>query len=268
MTMGREPSFETIELRLDGPVAELVLARPDCRNAMDERMGAEIELACERLARQEGLRALLVRGKGASFSAGGDFSFIEERTRASHEANVEAMLRFYGRFLAIRRVPVPTVAVIHGHAVGAGLCFALACDLRLASVDAKLGASFVRIGLHPGMGATALLPALVGPAVAADLLLTGRTVGAEEALRLGLVSSVHPTVDLLEAARRQAGRIAEAGPVAVRQLVRTLRAPLDAALVTALQREAACQAADYATEDVQEAIAAFREKRPPRFVGR
>ncbi len=257
--------YERIELHLSGPVGELVLARPERRNAMDERMGEEIQDACGRLEDTEGLRALLVRGRGASFSSGGDFAFIEERTRHRAEENEAAMRRFYEAFLSIRSVPVPTVAAIHGHAVGAGLCLALACDVRLASVDARLGAGFVRIGLHPGMGATALLPAIAGPAVAADLLLTGRVVGAEEALRLGLVSSVHPALDLLEAARAVAGRIAEGSAQAVRQLVRTLRAPLDEALGAALAREAACQAANYASADVREAIAAFREKRPPRF---
>ncbi len=261
-----EAGYERIELHhLQGPVVELVLARPQRRNAMDERMGEEIRDACERIAKADAVRAVLVRGRGASFSAGGDFAFIEERTRDGAEQNVAAMRRFYDAFLSVRTVPVPTVAAIHGYAVGAGLCLALACDLRLASVDARFGASFVRIGLHPGMGATALLPAIAGPAVAADLLLTGRTIDAEEALRLGLVSAVHPAVDLLEAARALAARIAEGAPLAVRQTVRTLRAPLDEALRGALAREAACQADNYASEEVQEAIAAFRAKRPPRF---
>jgi enoyl-CoA hydratase len=176
------------------------------------------------------------------------------------------MRAFYESFLSIREVPVPTIAALHGHALGAGLCFALGCDIRIAADDAKMGVTFVRVGLHPGMGATHLLERAIGAACSADLLLTGRVVDALEGLRMGLVSAVYPAQDLLAAARRLAEQLASAAPVALRQTKDTLRR--SRSLDDALDREALCQAIDYASGDVSEAIAAFREKRKPVFRGR
>lgn len=261
-------SYENIELSVDGPVGELVLRRPDVRNAMTREMGEEIERAVADIDAARDLRVLLVRGEGKAFSAGGDFAYIEERTRCGHEENRRAMGQFYRKFLSIRRVRVPTIAVVHGPAVGAGLCFAMACDVRLAAPGVKMGVNFVRIGLHPGMGATHLLPALVGPAKAAELLLTGKLIESDEAERIGLVNAVYATAEVEPAARAMAEQIATAAPVAVAQTRETLHKRLDRQLEQALDREADAQAVDYATEDMAEGIRAFKEKRTPEFRGR
>lgn len=250
-----------------GEIGELILARPQARNAMTDTMGAEIQRAVAELDAQPRLRAVLVRGEGEAFSAGGDFAMLAERTRHGQAENRAAMRAFYERFLSVRALRVPTIAVIAGPAIGAGLCFALACDLRVAAADAKLSASFVRLGLHPGMGATFLLPRLIGPAAAADLLLTGRSVDAYEALRLGLVNQVHPPEALDAAARALAAQIAGAGPLAVAQTKATLDGALDRDLESALEREAEAQAVSFASDDLKEALQAIRERRPPRFRG-
>jgi enoyl-CoA hydratase len=261
-------SYREIRLRSDGAnVVELVLARPEARNAMTDAMGAEIERAVGEINAAANVRAVLVRGEGNAFSAGGDFAMLAARSQGSEMENRAAMRRFYAAFLSIRRVRVPTIAVIAGPAIGAGLCFALGCDLRIAAAGAKLAASFVRVGLHPGMGASFLLPRLIGRAAATDLLLTGRAISADEALRLGLVNQVHPPAAVEAAAHALATEIAAAAPLAVAQTKATLAAALDAGLDAALEAEAEAQAFDFGTSDFAEALCAAGERRPPRFTG-
>jgi enoyl-CoA hydratase len=231
---------------------------------MTERMGLEIAAAIERLG---DTRVLVVRGEGKVFSGGGDFSFIEERSKDSAENNRRAMRRFYGLYLSILKSPVPTIAVLHGAALGAGLCFAMACDLRLAAASTKLALNFVRIGLHPGMGATHFLPRLVGSAKAAELLLTGRTLDSAEAERIGLVNAVYGDEEIVSRAEALARVIAESAPLAVARTTWSLRQSSDG-LDEALDREAMAQALDYQTADLQEGIRAFRERRAPIFSGR
>jgi len=259
--------YSEIHVVAVGEIAEIVLARPAARNAMTDVMGAEIQRAVVELNARPGLRVVLVRGQGEAFSAGGDFAMLAERAEHEPDDNRAAMRAFYAGFLSVRTLRVPTIAVIGGPAIGAGLCFALACDLRLAATTARLAASFVRLGLHPGMGATFLLPRLIGPAAAADLLLTGRSVDADEALRLGLVNQVHPPEALDAAARTLAAQIAGAGPIAVAQTKQTLLGALERDLDDALDREADAQATNFESVDLQEALQAVAEHRPPRFRG-
>lgn len=178
------------------------------------------------------------------------------------------MKRFYELFLSVRDLPVPTVAAINGHAIGAGLCITLGCDLRVADAGAKLAFNFSQLGIHPGMGATWTLPRLVGPALAADLLYTGRTLSGEEAAAIGLVSRAVPRDDVLAEATALARRIAEAAPLPVRGIKHALRHSAERTLDQQLAWEAEQQALCYETGDMQEGLAAAREKRAPRFRGR
>jgi enoyl-CoA hydratase/carnithine racemase len=260
--------LEQVEVSVEAGVAELVLDRPATRNAMTEPMGQDIRAAVDSLRAREDLRVVIVRGAGGVFSAGGDLSFIEECAAAGAFANRCRMEDFYRLFLSVRALRVPTIAAVGGPAIGAGACFALACDLRVAAADARFGFTFVKLGLHPGMGATYFLPRVVGPAAAADLLLTGRTVDAQEAARLGLVSRVVPPDRLLDEARALAAEIAAGAPIATAQTALTLRGSLERTLDEALAREAHAQSIDYGTADVAEGVAAIRERRPPRFRGR
>ncbi len=251
-----------------GRVSRIVLCRPDKHNAMTVEMGRLIAEAVDRINASSEPRVVLVAGEGRAFCAGGDFSLIEENSRRGAEENRKNMVLFYGTFLSVLRLTVPSIAVLHGAAVGAGLCLALACDIRLAAREAKLGANFVRVGLHPGMGCSLLLPHVVGAARARDLILSGRLVSGEEAERYGLVSDAVPRAELDALVAERAAQIASAAPIAVTQAKATLQAGLESELTAALHREAANQAIDFATEDLREAVAAFREGRPPGFSGR
>lgn len=256
-------------LRLDlGRIATLTLTRADRLNALTPEMAEELGPVLASLDDDPEVRVLIVRGEGRAFCAGGDFGIIETATTRPIEENRTVIRRFYASLLAITRVRVPTIAVLHGATVGAGLCLAAACDLRVATDDARLGANFVRIGLHPGMAATALLPRLVGTARATELLLTGRTVTGIEAADMGLVHRAVPAAALEATVVELAEALASAAPMAIRQLKETLQRTLWPALEAATDRESLAQSIDFASDDVKEAVSAFREGRPPRFVGR
>ena len=260
--------FRYVHVYQEAETAFLTLADPDKRNAMTVAMGEELSRACRTLASRDDIRAVIVTGEGSAFSAGGDLDFIlETRSLPLHERKTR-MLPFYHLYLSILELPVPVIAAINGPAIGAGACFAIACDLRVASSRARLGFTFVRLALHPGMGATHFLPRLVGPARAADLLYSGRIVTADTALEMGLVNAVHPPDSLLAESRSLAGEIAACGPLAVRRLKASLNAGRDKDLAAALEREAEAQARDYGTADLLEGVRAVREKRRPIFSGR
>jgi enoyl-CoA hydratase len=152
--------------------------------------------------------------------------------------------------------------------MGAGVCVALACDLRIAAKGTRLGLNFVRVGLPPGMGATLMLPRLVGPARASELLLSGKTIDADEALRIGLVNAVVPRAELETTALAFAKEIAQAAPLAVAATARALRAWTTQELDAALDAEAAAQATCYASADLAEGVRAARERRAPSFAGK
>jgi enoyl-CoA hydratase len=248
-------------------VVRLVLDNPGQRNAMSAEMTASWVRAIDVIADDRDVRAVVVTGEGSAFCSGGDTSWIASEPDAGVDHLRERMLRFYRAWLSIRQLEVPTIAAVNGPAIGAGLCLALACDLRYAAAGARLGAPFVRLGMHAGMGGTWLLPDVVGEAAARDLLLTGRVVDAEEALRLGLVSRVAPEGELDAVVAEAAATIAGNAPIATRYTkVALARGHED--LEACLQWEALAQPVTLATADLQEGIRAAAEKRPPRFVGR
>src|SRR4051812_18175355 len=203
-------------LRLERPsdgVALLTLDNPDQRNAMSDAMTASWVAAVDELAVDRSVRAVVVTGEGSAFCSGGNTSWIASEPDASVDHLRTRMIAFYRAWLAIRRLEVPTIAAVNGPAIGAGLCLALACDIRYAAAGAKLGVPFVKLGMHPGMAATYLLPNVVGAAHARELLLTGRVVDADEALRLGLVSRVLEPASFLEEALAIASGIAATAPI-------------------------------------------------------
>ena len=260
----------TQEARLerDGNIATIVLNRPQSKNSLTVAMGDDLGRIVAELHSDENVRAVIVRGEGDCFSAGGDLKFLEERISSSAYDNRRAMRAFYMRFLELRTLRAPTIAAIHGAAMGAGVCVALACDLRIVAEGTKLALNFVRLGLPPGMGATLMLPRLVGPANASELLLTGKAITPEVALRIGLVNEVVPEADLLKRARALATEIAEAAPRAVAATTHMLRGFTTNHLEAALAAEAEAQAIEYASEDLAEGVRAIREKRKPTFSGK
>lgn len=264
-------TFEKLQITVeDDGIATLLLNDPDSRNAMTPDMGREMVAAVDQLRADSRVRVVLVTGAGRSFSAGGNLSMLAKDAGLSDEGpSMDGSPKdFYSRFLSIRRLEVPTIAVLNGHAIGAGLCFALGCDMRIAAREAKLGMTFTRLGIHPGMGATYSLPRLVGTAVACELLFTGRVFDASEAARLGIVNRVVQRDELGAAARELAGEIASAGPVAVKMAKRAIYQGLNHSLEDALELESLQQGITFGTEDAKEGIRAIMEKRDPVFRGR
>jgi enoyl-CoA hydratase/carnithine racemase len=261
-------SEDLIRLDIENGIATLTLDRPEVRNAMTAEMGRRVASAVERLNADDSVRVVVVTGAGRAFSAGGDLdSLARDAGLGGHGEGLGGGASFYRLYLSVARLAVPSIAAINGHAIGAGLCFALACDLRVMHEDAKLGMTFVKIGIHPGMAATWNLPRVVGPARAADLLYTGRLVGAQEAASMGLVNRV-AGADFADVVRGLARSIAANGPIAVRALKDTLRGSETRTIDEALVREANAQAMTFETADAREGIAAVKEKREPVFRGR
>jgi enoyl-CoA hydratase len=258
-------------LRVERPsdgVALVTLDNPELRNAMSDEMTASWVAAMAELAADRSLRAVVVTGQGSAFCSGGNTSWIASEPDASVADLRARMLPFYRAWLSIRELEVPTIAAVNGAAIGAGLCLALACDLRYAAAGARLGVPFVKLGMHAGMAGTHLLPEVVGQAHARDLLLTGRVVDADEALRLGLVSRVLDPETFRDEVLEIAAGVAGTAPIASRLTKLALLDGGHADLESALQWEALAQPITLATEDLQEGIRASKEKRAPQFRGR
>jgi enoyl-CoA hydratase len=259
---------ETILLEVTEGVALLTLNQPARRNPMSERMGEELAAALQGIAARDDVRVLLLAGAGESFCAGGDMALIEANTQRSVEARRQVMRAYYDRYLSLMRLEIPTIAAVHGHAVGGGLALALACDLRYAADDARLSVNFARLGLHPGMASTLTLPRAIGTARALELFYTGRVVSGREAETVGLVNRAVPRAELMPTALETARAIAASAPLVVRMLKRAVYEGLESAVTTAVEYEAFCQAITFGSDDLREGLAAARERRAPRFLGR
>lgn len=259
-----------LDHRADG-VAVLTFDDPGRRNAMTAAMGEQLAQRVTELGADPELRAVVLTGTPPAFSAGGDLDMLEDLSRRAREEAFDAapfMTAFYRQFLSVTELPVPVVAAVNGHAVGAGLCVALAADLRIVAEEAKVGLNFAQLGLHPGMGGTWFLPRLLGAERAAAWLYTGGLTDGTTAAAEGLALEAVPASEVLPRALALAHRIAASSPVVVRQLKRTLQASPQVDLTTALATEAAAQATSYATDDLAEGLEAARERRPPSFPGR
>lgn len=258
-----------------GAVALVVFDDPERRNAMTEAMGRALSDVVARLSGDPAVRAVVLTGAGAAFSAGGDLAMLEDKARIgraepgepARSANRAFMRSFYRLFLSVRDLPCPTIAALNGAAIGAGLAVALACDMRIAAREARLGLNFAKLGIHPGMGSSWTLPRLVGPAHAADLLLTGRILDGTEAERIGLVNRCVSRTDVVPTALEMAEEIATCAPIAVRQTKRSLAQIFDRDLDAQLEIEAEQQAICYESADLEEGLRAAREKRAPSFRG-
>jgi enoyl-CoA hydratase len=258
----------TVRLEVTDGVAILTLNQPEKRNPMSEEMGEELAAALRDVEGRAAVRVLVLAGAGESFCAGGDLALIEANTRREVEARRQVMRAYYDRYLSLLRLPIPTVAAVHGHAVGGGLALALACDLRYAAEDAKLSVNFARLGLHPGMASTLTLPRAIGAARALELFYTGRVVSGREAEALGLVNRAVPRGEVMATALDTARTIAQGAPLVVRMVKRAVYQGLESAVAAAVEYEAFCQAITFGSADLQEGLAAARERRPPRFEGR
>lgn len=265
------PALETLTFEEAEPgIGILRIDRPDRMNSQTVAMFHEF-LAAGRALRDSGLRALIVTGSGdRAFCAGFDLDEIGVIT----DMGVREFLRFQetatGGIQAIRHLPFPVIAAIHGPATGGGLALALACDIRLAAPTLKMSAAFVKVGLSVGeLGTSFNLTRLVGPARAAEIGYTARIVEADEALRIGLVNHVVPGAELLGEALAMARLIAQNSPGGVRMSKRSIQRNTEiGSYEAALELENRGQALLTRTEDMPEALAAFKAKRTPEFTGR
>jgi len=234
-------------------VATITLNRPDRLNAYTTEMGAEVYDAFGRARDDEAVRSVIWTGAGRGFCAGVDLEHLKAH-RAGDNASQgprlgeEAFLRKLP--LELLEYPKPVIAAVNGHAIGVGVTMILPCDLRIAAAGAKLGLTFVRLGLLPGLGSTHLLPRLVGPAKARELVLTGRTITAEEAVQIGLVNEVVTPEALLGRARAVAAELAESRPEVLAAAKRALHFGEHHGMAESMRNE-------------QDASAALRRPRQP-----
>jgi enoyl-CoA hydratase/carnithine racemase len=254
----------------DGPVAIVTLNRPQERNAISRpEYIQEIKDFCADATADGGLKAVIVTGSGSAFCAGGNVKDMRSRSGIFEGSPYQLRNRYRDGIqqipLALYELEVPTIAAINGAAIGAGLDLACMCDVRIAAEGAIFAESFVKLGIVPGDGGAWLLPRVIGNARAALMTLTGDAIDSARALEYGLVSDVVPAADLLDAAKAVAQRIASNPGHALRLTKRLLREGQDMKLGPLLELSAAYQALAHHTEDHEEAVEAFLEKRSPRF---
>ena len=265
-------NIEPIICEIRGPIALLTLNRPDTRNALSgEEMFAAFEQLFERLNADMSIRAAVLTGAGSAFCSGGNVAEMRDRTgmfggspeqiAANYRAGIQRIPR------AFQRLQVPIIAAVNGAAIGAGNDLACMCDIRIAASTARFAESFVKVGIIPGDGGCWLLPRIVGASRAAELALTGDTIDAAEALRVGLVSRVVAPEDLLDEALALAARIAANPPQVLRWTKQLLQQARTGTLDEALDAAGHLQGQAHHTADHAEAVTAFFEKRPPVFTG-
>ena len=252
-------------LERDGPVATVTLNRPEARNAMTFEMYDELHEACERFDRDAGVRVVILRGAGdRAFASGTDIrQFLAFKTREDALGYEARLSRVLSRIAAMTK---PTLAMVQGDAVGGGLFMALACDLRLTVPHARFGAPVARtLGNFLAPTSLALLVATVGPGRARELILTARLVEAAEAKAIGLVDEVHPAAALAARTRELAGRLAKHAPLTLAATKEATRRLIAAQSPGSLEDLIlSC----YLSQDFQEGVRAFLERRPARWQGR
>ena len=263
-------AYEQISVERDGSVARVVMTRPEKLNALTATMSDELSDALTVLGTDDEVRAVVITGAGRGFCAGQDLTEFRDAYESGQRPDIrEHLARTYHRLIPLLfETPKPVVAAVNGVAAGAGLSVALACDVRVASDEARFTQAFVKIGLVPDSGGTYFLPRVVGYAKALELSMTGEMLDARTALELGLVSKVFPAETFEDQAIAFARTLAAMPTQALVASRRLLAGAVTSDLEQALQAEADAQAAMAETHDHLEGVTAFVEKREPRFEGR
>jgi len=258
--------YQNLILRRGEGIGWITVNRPEKRNAMNVATVGELQAAVREFESDPGVRVIILTGTGEkAFIAGadiGEFSGLDAERGAHFARRGQDMTR------TIENCAKPVIAAINGFALGGGTEIALACHIRLASENAKLGQPEVKLGIIPGYGGTQRLPRLVGKGKAMELIFTGRMVEAREALEIGLVNKVVPLADLLSEAEAMAREIIRNAPLAIACAVQAINQGLDTTLDGGLELEAEIFGRSCGTEDAREGALAFLEKREPVFRGR
>lgn len=248
----------SIKWETQGHVGIMTISRPEALNALNSQVLSDLDAALDQAERDEEVYVVILTGDGRSFVAGADiaemkeFSAIDGKRFGVHGGNV---------FLKLENLSKPVIAAINGFALGGGCELAMACDIRLASEKAKFGQPEVGLGITPGFGGTQRLPRIVGVSKAMELILTGKTIGAQEAKAIGLVSEVYPPEELMGKAVEMAQMICANAQIAVCQAKRCIRMGMQADIHTAAAFEAEAFGVTCGTEDKNEGMGAFLEKR-------
>jgi 2-(1,2-epoxy-1,2-dihydrophenyl)acetyl-CoA isomerase len=262
-------SYETIKTDIRDGYLELVLDRPEMLNALDEQVAEELCDLLDRIREDGEVRAVLLRGEGRAFSAGGNLKDME-RSLVGNPAEFfeEPLKKIHEAALALAGLPLPVVGAVHGFVSGAGFNLALCCDLLLCSAETRFNQAFIRIGAVPDTGGTYFLPRLAGVARAMELFLLGDFVDAERALAVGIVNRVVPADDLLTEARELTRRLATGPTKAYAEIKQLVLGAATATLSEALDAEREAQLRIAATEDFKEGVRSFFQKRDPNYLGR
>jgi enoyl-CoA hydratase/carnithine racemase len=253
-----------VELTISERRADITLARPDVLNAMNWDVFDGLAEAADGVVAADDVRVVVVSGEGRSFCSGIDTSAFGDLA-ASFD---EMVARAQAGFRKIAALPMPVVAVVQGHALGAGLQLALACDLRVVAEDATLGLIEARFGLLPDLCGTQRLPALVGPARAKKMIWLAERISGSEAATLGLAEIVVPTDRLRAASDELVSRLLLAPPIAVKEVKRLVELVGKVGLTEGMDEEAAAQRQTFASADFSEGVTAYVAKRRPDFTGR
>ena len=263
-------TYKCLLYGVEDRIATLTLNRPERLNALGDTLRDDLYDAVTKSAADPNVGVLVITGAGRGFCSGGDVKAMSERDQSGEAPPPsERWAPIRDRIiLALRNCPKPVIAAVNGAAAGAGMNLALACDMRIASTAAKFSQAFVKRGLHPDWGGTWFLPRIVGTAKAFELIFTGETIDAAEALRLGIVNAVVAPEELMAEACKLARTIAAGPAVAIQLAKRAIHHNQDVDLRAGLEFETFAQGICRDTEDAREGVRAFVEKRAPVFRGR
>lgn len=258
--------FETILIKIEGGVATVTLHRPQQLNALNRQMFRELDEAFDEVAANPAARVLVITGAGdRAFAAGAD---IREFVGMGPVAALDFSRNAQRIFRKLETMPKPTIAAVNGFALGGGCELMMACDIAYAADTARVGQPEITLGIIPGAGGTQRLSRLVGKQKAKELMMTGDMLPAEEALRLGLVCKVVPAVDLMAEVQKLCEKLLSKGDVALRMAKEAIEAGMQVDLTSGMEIEAKAWSLCFTTEDHEEGVQAFLEKRKPNFKGR
>ncbi len=255
--------YETLLTSVEDSVGTITINRPDSRNSLNTQVLGDIRSVLEEFKYDDRVGVVVFTGAGGkAFAAGADIEELRERTMLDA---LTSMMQ--GVYEEVETFEKPTIAAVNGYALGGGCELAMACDIRLASENARFGQPEVTLAILPGAGGTQRLARLIGKGRALEMVMTGRLMDAEEALATGLVSNVVPSEELMDAVKQTAGTILDKGPLAVRLAKVAVQAGYETDQRTGLLIERLAQAILFTSEDKREGTSAFLEKREPEFKG-